>query len=235
MSDLTIALPSADSTPLMFAALELTPARVAKAALGTAAVRARTTLLIELDDILNEITDVIDETAFSECGPLPWVVHAQPIRVFDEDANVSRRRRAIEALDRVQHALALTDIDAAAVIGVSRGSLRNWRLGRSPHPGTTRKLFEVDNLLRALATVLGDRLPAWLDTPSPGGPTRREQLALADGPVAVAAAAQDVLFHVPGAKVLGELDYGDEPEPKAASAWAPELFRGRRKQPSRHR
>jgi transcriptional regulator with XRE-family HTH domain len=135
---------------------------------------------------------------------------------------------AIAALARIRTALRVTEEQAAAMVGIARGSVRNWRQGKaSPYPATVRRLFEVDALVTALSVTLGDSLPVWLQARNASGATRMATLAEPGGSAHLMDEVSSILFPTQSVRLLpsaDELDTDDltsgEAEP-AGAVWAP--------------
>jgi hypothetical protein len=101
--------------------------------------------------------------------------------------------RALAALSTVMAYLQISETAAASVVGVSRNTIRGWREGREPYPATTRRLFQVTNLLQAIERAVSN-VPQWLDEPTQSGVLRRDLLREEDGAASLAREATELLF-----------------------------------------
>lgn len=161
-------------------------------------------LLSELDDF----TEFVDETLAYEAGtyaevrdfgyafPPQWQTTSGSPRGehrAQEPLLPAAAERALDALKVVVQNLAISETEAATTVGVSRNTVRGWREGRAPYPATTRRLFNVANLLEAVERS-GARVVEWLDQPASDGRLRRQVLMDEDGPAVLARDASDLLF-----------------------------------------
>jgi transcriptional regulator with XRE-family HTH domain len=114
---------------------------------------------------------------------------------------------ALAAVARIRTALRVTEEHAASMVGIARGSVRNWRQGKaSPYPATVRRLFEVDALVTALSVTLGDTLPLWLQARNASGVTRIETLAELGGSAHLMDEVSSILFPTQSARLLPSAD-----------------------------
>ena len=131
---------------------------------------------------------------------------------------------ALSAFDRVRDRLGLTDERTAELVGVARGSVRNWRQGnKQPYPATVRKLHEVDAVLTAAESVIGPRLDVWLRATGPSGVPRLDALATADGIALLMEELSPMLFPRTATRLLPSTyeittDDGDDPVGSAVAA-----------------
>lgn len=137
----------------------------------------------------------------------------------------ARRVSALAAIRRIQDTLGISETDAAALVGVSRNTVRSWRHEeRFPYPATVRRLMEVNSVLASVTTLLGaDRITAWLSEPIDGR-RRSEMLADDDGLQLLMAELRRGLFASSPVRTLPSADELDDESVADEPAYAPEAF-----------
>lgn len=91
---------------------------------------------------------------------------------------------ALRTFERLKDLLTLDDQQAAALVGISRNTPRDWRNGNQPRGATTRRLYEVAAVVDLVATRQTD-MAAWARGPAPTGRSWIQLLAEPDGPATV--------------------------------------------------
>jgi transcriptional regulator with XRE-family HTH domain len=145
--------------------------------------------------------------------------------------SVSRRQRAVEAIDRIRELGDLSDERAADLMRVARGTLRSWRAGaREPYPATTRHLFEADSVVSALVRSLGpEGAREWFQQAVPGAASARlDMLGEEEGPSRLLALARQSLFSGRGPRLLPSVEDLEAPDesPAEPEAYEPAAFAG---------
>lgn len=146
------------------------------------------------------------------------------------DDDVKLNIAALKAVDRLKFLLEFSESKVAAIVGVSRNTIRNWRKGQGAYPNTTNKLFQVSHLISALNSVMNQRqMLAWLNEPDDDPAlSRLERLRKSDGVSSLTRQANDLLFPPRPGKVppqdmlVLESDMDVEP-----SVYAPNIYKVR--------
>lgn len=139
-------------------------------------------------------------------------------------------KEALKAVDKLKYLLTFSESKVAAIVGVSRNTIRNWRKGQGAYPNTTNKLFQVSHLISALNSVMNQRqMLAWLNEPDDDPAlSRLERLRKSDGVSSLTRQANDLLFPPRPGKIppqdmlVLESDMDVEP-----SVYAPNIYKVR--------
>jgi hypothetical protein len=155
-------------------------------------------------------------------GPRPQRTHQRTIEV----------REALTDLMRWLHR---NRDEVARLCQFSLRASRYWDTGKTPRPGTVRRLFEVHSFVGSLVSALGtQRARTWLDQTGSSGAPRRDELGTDDGLTRLLRESNRLLFRAaPLPKLAGPESAEAEIAAEAAAPYEPRASRPQPRRPRR--
>lgn len=177
---------------------------------------------------IDELTTSVDasiEAHSIDATPLSlepgWTASLVAAAEQSGSADNALRDRALTALDEVRSVLAISEAQAASLVGVARNTVASWRRReREPYPATLRRLLEVHSIISAVTALHGsDDARNWFYGPMADGRSRVDALRLPEGTQLLTSELRSSLFPGTGPRTLPATDEvddepaGEPPEP----------------------